>query len=107
MIFKKTVSLLGNNYVTHLKSLAFQLFLLAFIIALFGLFFYDFGTNVVNAVREERLLEQTQTILSMVRLKVCLMQMVFFKAYNLYSLALVDKFISLQSILFQKYHRLN
>jgi len=64
MLFKKTFSLVGSNYVTHLKSLIFQLFLLALIVALFGLFFFDFGVNLVNAVREERLIEQTQTILS-------------------------------------------
>ena len=43
MLFKKTFSLVGSNYVTHLKSLIFQLFLLALIVALFGLFFFDFG----------------------------------------------------------------
>ena len=64
MFFKKTCGVVGSNYVTHLKSLAFQLFLLAFVVALFGLFFYDFGTNVVSAVREEKLMEKAQIILS-------------------------------------------
>jgi len=64
MFYKKTFGLVGSNYVTHLKSLAFQIFLIALVIALFGLFFADFGTTIVNAVREERLTSQAQNLLS-------------------------------------------
>ena len=64
MFFKKTFSWVGSNYVTHLKSLAFQIFLIALVVALFGLFFADFGATIVNAVREEKLITQAQNLLS-------------------------------------------
>ncbi|MBR5251172.1 MAG: hypothetical protein IKV38_04045 [Clostridia bacterium] len=64
MFLKKTFSLVGSNYVTHLKSLAFQVLLIALVVALFGLFFADFGTTIVNAVTEEKLIAQAQNLLA-------------------------------------------
>ena len=64
MLYKKTFGLVGSNYVTHLKSLAFQIFLIALVVALFGLFFADFGTTIVSAIREEKLITQAQNLLS-------------------------------------------
>ena len=64
MYFKKTLTLSGSNYWTHAKSMIFQLFLLAFVVALFGLFFFDFGTNVIKAIKDEKILSQAQNLLS-------------------------------------------
>lgn len=64
MYFKKTLTLSGSNYWTYAKSMIFQLFLLAFVVALFGLFFFDFGTNVIKAIKDEKILSQAQNLLS-------------------------------------------
>ena len=64
MYFKKTFSLATNTYATHAKSLVFQICLLAFVVALFGLFFFDFGSNLVKVIKDENLLTQAQELLS-------------------------------------------
>ncbi len=61
---KKTFLLIGNNYTTHLKSLLLQILAICFIVAIFGLFFFNFGNLIVKAIEKEGLVRKTQELIS-------------------------------------------
>lgn len=61
---KKTLLLIRNNYTTHLKSLILQILAVCFIVAIFGLFFFNFGNLIVKAIEQEGLVHKTQELIS-------------------------------------------
>ena len=63
MYFKRTLNLAFHTYPIHLKSLLLQLAVVALVVAIVALFFFNTGGQIVDEIKAEKVIEQATGII--------------------------------------------